>query len=66
LKFMTVSELRGKATSIVSEIEASGEEMIITKNGKPVVLMRRVSESEFRLKPAKEKGGGDGKGKGPV
>ena len=66
MKFITVSELRGKATSIVSEIEASGEEVIITKNGRPVVLMRRVSESEFRLKPTKEKGGGDGKRKRPV
>ena len=66
MKFITVSELRAKATSIVSEIEASGEEVVITKNGRPVVLMRRVSESEFKLRPSKEKGGGDGKGKGPV
>jgi prevent-host-death family protein len=66
VKFLTVSELRASATSIVKELEETGEEVVITKNGRPVVLMRRVSESEFKLKPTKEKGGGDGKGKGPV
>jgi PHD/YefM family antitoxin component YafN of YafNO toxin-antitoxin module len=63
LKFLTVSELRANATGIVKELEDTGEEVVITKNGRPVVLMRRVSESEFQLKPTKEKGGGDGKGK---
>jgi prevent-host-death family protein len=66
VKFLTVSELRASATRIVKELEETGEEVVITKNGRPVVLMRRVSESEFKLKPTKEKGGGDGKGKGTV
>ena len=38
--FVTVSELKNKATQIVSEIENSREEVIVTKKGKPVVLMR--------------------------
>ena len=40
MKFVTVSELKNKATQIVSEIENSREEVIVTKKGKPVVLMR--------------------------
>ncbi len=61
MKFSTVSELRAQAPRIVSEIEKSGEEVIITKNGKPVVLMRQVAEGEFQLKP-KIKGGGKHEG----
>jgi prevent-host-death family protein len=66
LKFLTVSDLRANATSIVKEIENTGEEVIITKNGRPVVLMRLVNEGEFKLKAVKEKGEGDGKRKGPI
>lgn len=59
LKFITVSELRAQATAIVAEIESSGKEVIVTKNGKPVILMRPVKEEEFELK-SKEKGGEKG------
>lgn len=57
MKFITVSELRLKATQIVSEIENSGEEVVVTKNGKPVVLIRPVEEQEFELKAKKVKKG---------
>ena len=57
MKFVTVSELRLKATQIVSDIESTGDEVIITKNGKPVVLIRPVEETEFELKPYRVKGG---------
>ncbi|NIO16196.1 MAG: hypothetical protein GTN70_04230 [Deltaproteobacteria bacterium] len=50
MRFKTVTELRLKATRIVQEIEVTGEEVVITKKGKPVVLMRRVGEEEFALK----------------
>jgi len=50
MKFVTVSELRQRATQIVSEIESTREEVTVTKNGKPVVLMRFISEDEFMLK----------------
>ena len=53
MKFITISELRASASHIVAEVEESGEVVIVTKNGKPVVLMRPVSEDEFELK-AKE------------
>ena len=50
MKFMTVSELRNKATQIVTEIEKNREEVIVTKNGKPVVLMRFITDEVFSLK----------------
>jgi len=50
MKFVTVSELKNKATQIVSEIENSREEVIVTKNGKPVVLMRFITDEAFSLK----------------
>ena len=34
---------------MVSQIQTSGEEIVITKNGKPVVLMRIVDEKEIGL-----------------
>ena len=39
LKFKTVSELQKEATQIVAEIEKTGKQMIITKNGRPVVVL---------------------------
>ena len=56
MKFITVSELRAQATKIVSQISQKREEVIVTKNGKPVVLIRAVEEGEFELRK-KMKGG---------
>ena len=50
MKFVTITELRLKATQIVTEIETTKEEVIVTKKGKPVVLMRLVEQGEFELK----------------
>jgi len=50
MKFITVSELKNKATQIVAGIEDTREEVIVTKNGKPVVLMRFITDEVFRLK----------------
>jgi prevent-host-death family protein len=50
MKFITVTELNKRATHIVSEIESTGEEVIITKKGKPLILMSLVSNSDFGLK----------------
>jgi PHD/YefM family antitoxin component YafN of YafNO toxin-antitoxin module len=50
MKFISVSELRNKATQIVTEIEKNREEVIVTKNGKPVVLMRFITDEVFSLK----------------
>jgi len=61
MRFVTVSELKQRATKIVSEIEATREEVVVTKNGKPVVLMRTVEEKEFALAPREKKEGRHGK-----
>ncbi|MEW6002019.1 MAG: type II toxin-antitoxin system prevent-host-death family antitoxin [Nitrospirota bacterium] len=50
MKFLTVTELRLKATEIIREIEEAGEEVIITKKGKPVVLMKFITDEIFSLK----------------
>ena len=50
MKFITVTELKLKATQVVSEIERSKEEVVVTKNGKPVVLIKLISDSDFKLK----------------
>ena len=59
MKFITVSELKNKATQVVAGIEDTREEVIVTKNGKPVVLMRFITDEVFSLKE-------DGKEKGKV
>jgi PHD/YefM family antitoxin component YafN of YafNO toxin-antitoxin module len=50
MKFITVSKLKNKATQVVTEIEKTREEVIVTKNGKPVVLMRFITDEVFSLK----------------
>jgi len=50
MKFLTVTELRLKATEIIREIEQSGDEVVITKKGKPVVLMQFITDKIFSLK----------------
>ena len=50
MRFITVSELRAHATSIVAEVKKKRENVTVTKNGKPVVLIRAVEEREFVLK----------------
>lgn len=55
LKFVTVSELRQRATQIVAEVERTGKQVIITKNGRPVVVLQRVTEEELSLDKAKKK-----------
>jgi antitoxin (DNA-binding transcriptional repressor) of toxin-antitoxin stability system len=60
MRFVTVTELKQRATQIVSQIRASGEEIVITKNGKPVVLMRNVDEKEIVLMASMESKQGQG------
>ena len=50
MKFITITELRLKATEIVREIEDSREEMIVTKKGKPVILMQFITDDVFSLR----------------
>jgi PHD/YefM family antitoxin component YafN of YafNO toxin-antitoxin module len=50
MKFVTVTELKQRATQVVSEIGSTKEEVVITKNGKPVVLMQFITDEVFNLK----------------
>ena len=50
MKFITVTELKNKATQIVTEIESTRGKVVVTKNGKPVVLIQHITEDIFRLK----------------
>jgi Antitoxin Phd_YefM, type II toxin-antitoxin system len=50
MKFITITELRLKATEIVREIEDTKENVVITKKGKPVVLMEFITDEVFSLK----------------
>jgi hypothetical protein len=50
MKFITITELRLKATEIVREMEDTREEMVVTKKGKPVILMQFITDEVFSLK----------------
>lgn len=50
MKFINVTELRLRATEVVREIVETRGEVIVTKRGKPVVLMRFISNEAFSLK----------------
>jgi len=56
MRFVTVTELKQKATQIISEVEFTREEVVVTKNGKPVALIQFITNGAFALKPKEEKG----------
>ena len=60
MKFITVSELRLRATEVVREIEETREEVIVTKKGKPVVLMQFITDEAFSLKEKENEKGKEG------
>lgn len=55
MRFITVSELRADAPKIVAELERTGEEVVITKKGKPVAILKKVTQEKFMLKPDENK-----------
>ena len=55
LAFKTVTELKQKASEFVSQVEGSNKKIIITKNGKPVAVLQRVTEEELSLDKPKKK-----------
>jgi prevent-host-death family protein len=64
MRFITVTELRQRATQIISEIESTKQEVVVTKNGKPVALIQSISNNAFALKePAQRKEVKHGKAK---
>jgi len=55
LKFTTVTELKQKTSEFVSEVEKTGKQIIITRNGIPVAVLQRVTEEELSLDQPKKK-----------
>ena len=49
MRFVTVSELRQRATQIISEVEANKEQVVVTKMGKPVALIQFITDEAFSL-----------------
>ena len=54
MKFITVSELRADAPKIITELEKTGQEVVITKKGKPVAILQRATQERFMLKPEED------------
>jgi len=46
VRFITVSELSREATAIVSDAEKVKEQIVITKKGKPVALLKKAGRAD--------------------
>jgi len=47
LKFITVTELKQRATAIVREVERAKKQIVVTKNGKPIAIIGPAPEENF-------------------
>ncbi len=45
VRFITVTELSAKATAMVSDAEKKGDQIVITKKGKPVALIKKAGRA---------------------
>ena len=50
MRFMTVTNAKAVLTALVAEVESMGVPVAITKNGIPVVILRKVRQEEFLLR----------------
>ncbi len=50
VRFITITELSKRATAVVSEAERTGEQIVITKKGKPVALLEKTNRSTRGIK----------------
>ncbi len=50
MKFITVTELKNRATQIVTEIGTAKEVVVVTKNGKPIGVMRYITDKTFSIR----------------
>jgi prevent-host-death family protein len=55
LKFRTVTELKQQATAIVAEVERTKQQIIITKNGRPAVVISPAREEDFSYQEEQKK-----------
>ncbi len=49
MRFVTVTNAKAILTALVAQVEETGVPVAITKNGIPVVILRKVRAEEFRL-----------------
>ena len=49
MRFETVTKAKLTFTALVTEVVETGDPVAITKNGIPVVILRKVKQEEFRL-----------------
>ena len=49
MKFTTVTKAKAVLTALVAEVEETGTPVAITKNGIPVVILRKVRPGEIGL-----------------
>jgi len=47
MKFITVSELKQNAKNILAEVQRTGQQVTVTVNGKPVVVLSPAREEGF-------------------
>ena len=64
MRFMTVTNAKAILTALVTEVEKTGVPVGITKNGIPVVILRKVREGEILLAEEEPRVGKGGKPRG--
>lgn len=47
MKFATVAEVKQQLSKYIQFIEDTGEEVIITKNGHPTIIMKPITDEVF-------------------
>lgn len=55
LKVKTVTELQKDVSKILTDVEKTGKQVIITRNGKPVAVLQRVTEDDLSIDKPKKK-----------
>jgi prevent-host-death family protein len=56
MRTMTASEFCARCLDVIDEVHASGDSVLITKNGKPYVVLEPVNE-QSTAEPGKRFGG---------
>ncbi len=55
LKFITVSELKQNAKKILAEVKRTGQQIVVTVNGKPVVILSPARDEQFEYQEEQKK-----------
>jgi len=54
LKFITISELKSNAKKILTEVQRTGKQVVVTLNGKPIVILGPAPEENFEFQAKKK------------